>query len=253
MLFSLSSLSVAESKLLQLLFLTTIKLSEAIRIDNATSAHCALQFTNHWLARYPKPQRCVHDQGSEFIGLTFQHMLLQNDIQSVPTSVRNPQANAICERMHKTVQDSLNTYLRHTIPDDVATAVELVDSLLASAMRAIRCAIHTTLNISPGALVFHRDMMLPIPLMADYNLIRERRQAVIDENNRRENLRRHFKDYHVGDQVLVILPSTGKLQSKTIGPFSIVDVHVNGTVTIDRGPGIVERLSIRRIKPYHPA
>ena len=116
-----------------------------------------------------------------------------SSIKSVPTSVPNPHANAVCERTHKTVQDMLNTSLR-TPPDNVATATELVDSCLAAATRALRSAIHQSLKISPGALVFHRDMLLPIPIMADYNLIRQRRQAIIDENNRRANLRRRFKD-----------------------------------------------------------
>ena len=74
--------------------------------------------------------------------------------------------------------------------------------------------------------------MLPIPLMADYNLLRERRQAIIDENNRKANLRRRFRDYHIGDQVLLFIPHKGKLSEKTVGPFPIVEVHVNGTVTM---------------------
>jgi len=96
----------------------TSTLSESIRIENKTAAHCALQFTNHWLSRYPKPLRVVHDQGSEFSGLEFQHMLTINGIKPAPTSVRNPQANAVCERMHKTVQDMLKISLRNP-PDNV--------------------------------------------------------------------------------------------------------------------------------------
>ena len=227
----------------------TTTLSEAIRIENKTSEHVAMQFTNQWLCRYPKPLRCVHDQGGEFIGLAFQDTLLRERIKSVPTSVRNPQSNAIIERMHKTMQDLLNVSL-HDPPDNVANALELVDSCLYATMRALRSATHQTLNISPGALTFNRDMFLPIPLMADYNLIRQRRQAVIDENNRRANLRRRFKDYVPGDQVLVITKDKGKLRPKTVGPFPIDQVHVNGTITIRRNPGVFERLSIRRVRPF---
>jgi transposase InsO family protein len=228
----------------------TTTLSEAVRIEDASAAHAALKFHNTWLARYPKPVRVIHDQGREFVGIRFQELLQQEGILSVPTSVRNPQANAVCERLHKTVEDSLNTYLRHQVPPDVTTATELVDSVLAAAQRAIRAAVHSTLKISPGALVFHRDMMLPIPIMADYNLLRERRQALIDYNNARENRKCLFKDYQAGDQVLVLLHEKGKLKPKTTGPFTINAVHVNGTVTINRGPGVTERLSVRRIKPY---
>jgi hypothetical protein len=34
------------------------------------------------------------------------------------------------------------------------------------------------------------------------------------------------------------------------GPFSITRVHTNGTVTIETSPGVVERMNIRRLKPY---
>jgi hypothetical protein len=66
--------------------------------------------------------------------------------------------------------------------------------------------IHRTLNITPGALVFGRDiiMFLDIPLVVDLMLIRERRQHIIDENVRRTNLIRRFCDYKVpGGKVLV--------------------------------------------------
>jgi transposase InsO family protein len=56
-------------------------LTEIVRLDNRTSAHAATMFTNTWLARYPKPTTCIYDQGSEFIGWPFQHMLTQYDIQ----------------------------------------------------------------------------------------------------------------------------------------------------------------------------
>lgn len=227
----------------------TTTLAECVRIENKTSAHCAMQFVNHWVARYPRPTRCIHDQGKEFVGFDFQSTLAVNGIKAVPTSVKNPQANAVCERLHKTIQDLINTSVR-TPPNNVNNAIELVDSCLASAVRSLRSVVHQGLKVSPGALVFGRDMVLPIPILADYNLIRERRQAIIDDNNRRANLRRRFKDYQVNEQVLILERPLGKLKPKTSGPFPISAIHVNGTVTIQRGPGIHERLSIRRVKPY---
>ena len=92
--------------------------------------------------------------------------------------------------------------------------------------------------------------MLPIPIMADYNLIRERRQAVIDENNRKANLRRRFKDYKPGDEILLSIHKRGKLHETSVGPFKISEVHVNGTITIERDPGVFERVNIRRVKPF---
>ena len=100
--------------------------------------------------------------------------------------------NAVCECMHSTVGDMLRTIILTHPPRDVAKAYEIVNSTLASAQYAICAAIHRTLQISPGALVFCHNLLLPIPIIADYNVLRNRRQTLIDENNRRKNLSPRF-------------------------------------------------------------
>lgn len=42
------------------------------------------------------------------------------------------------------------------------------------------------------------------------------------------------------------------LGDKTTGPFRVHLVHVNCTLTIERDPGIYERVNIRRLKPFIP-
>ena len=46
-----------------------------------------------------------------------------------------------------------------------------------------------------------------------------------------------------------IKAGTLKMEQPREGPFDIVRVHSNGTVTIQKGP-IQERLNIRQIIPY---
>jgi hypothetical protein len=229
---------------------TTTTLAEIVRIENKTSQHVAMQFENCWLARYPRPLRCVHDPGSEFIGAHFQSTLAAYGIGHVPCTPKNPQSNAICERMHSTVGDMLRTLCRQEPPQNVATAVELVDSALASAQYGLCTAVHRTLGVSPGALVFQRDMLLPIPVLADYNMIRQRRQIVIDDNNRRENLRRRYRDYQVRDEVLLLTQNPATLQERSVGPYVIDQVHTNGTLTVQRAPNVYDRINIRRLRPY---
>ena len=130
------------------------------------------------------------------------------------------------------------------------TALDLVDTVLAAAQRALRITINRTVGVSPGALAFGRDMLLPIPVLTDFNLIREKRQAIIDENNRRVNLRRQFHDYKVGDKVLMITYDPTKLEDRATGPYAVIEVHVNGTITIQRAPGVLERINIRHVHPY---
>ena len=73
---------------------------------------------------------------------------------------------------------------------------------------------------------------------------------MIDKNNQRVNLRRHFHDYKIGDKVLLLTYDPAKLEDRATGPYIIEEVHVNGTITIQRAPGVLERINIRRVRPY---
>ena len=144
----------------------------------------------------------------------------------------------------------LRCYQEEAQVPDVATAYKAIDGIIKSCQRAIRTAAHSTIGVSPGAQVFRRDMLLNVPVLVDLETIRAKRQAVVNKNNLTENRRRRYKNYQVGDKVLTITPRPTKMQERASGPYTIVNVHVNGTVTIERRPNVYERLSIRRIKPY---
>ena len=60
-----------------------------------------------WFCRCPPPQECTHDNGTEFTGRPFQEMLHSCGIKSTPTTVKNPEANAITKRLHLTLADVL--------------------------------------------------------------------------------------------------------------------------------------------------
>ena len=92
----------------------------------------------------------------------------------MPTTIKNPQANAIAERMHKTVGDILRTHLRDMRIEEIEQAHMLVDSALSSASHALRATANSTFGVSPGALIFHHDMQVNIPILADYNMIHEK-------------------------------------------------------------------------------
>jgi transposase InsO family protein len=207
-------------------------------------------FENTWLARYPKPDRCVHDNGGEFIGADFQRVLAVNGVKDVPTSVKNPQSNAICERMHQTAGNVIRTLTHTHPPANLQVANQIVDSALASTMHALRCSMHHALGMSPGAFVYQRDMFLNIPLIANLQTIQDRRQVIIDENSRRQNLKRRAFDYAVNEEILIKVDKPRKLDDKAKGPYVIVQVHVNGTITIQKAPHVTERINIRRVMPY---
>jgi hypothetical protein len=156
---------------------TVTNLKELSRVADKTSETIARKYAQCWLSRYPWPQRCVHDPGTEFVGPEFQTLLENCHIKDVCTSAKNPQANAVCERMHQTVGNVLRTLLHSEPPQNITTAKEFVHEALSIAMHAMRAGIHTPLGSSLGSLVFNRDMFLNIPLIANWHVITVRYHA----------------------------------------------------------------------------
>ena len=175
---------------------------EAIRIRNKTSEHIAEQFENCWLSRYPCPIKCIHNNHGEFIGWNFQEMLIQSRIQSKPTSVKNPQANAVCKLMHKTIADILRNIIKEHPPTHQHKAKQKIDNGLATCVHTMRCAVNHTMKTSPGAMVFNQDMLMNVhQLIADLESVRGRRQQQIENNTRRHDKKRIDYNYCIGEFV----------------------------------------------------
>ena len=76
--------------------------------------------------------------------------------------------------MHQQIGDVLRTRI-HAYPSrTLGDAQALVDEQLAAASHSVRCNISQATVYSPGALAFHRDMFLDVPIVADLLAIRER-------------------------------------------------------------------------------
>ena len=140
---------------------------EAVRIRNKTSEHVADQFSNCWLSKYPKPVNCIYDNGGKFIGKAFRNLLYQAGIKKKTCTVKNPQSNAVCERMHSTMGSILRAETAKIQYED--EAAQAIINALQTCMHDMRCAVNRTLQTSPGPLVFNRDMMMDVPLIADLN------------------------------------------------------------------------------------
>lgn len=226
-------------------------LTELVRINRKTSEHITQKFENLWLARYPKPNRCIHDKGGEFIGHEFQLKLSQWGIHNAEATSKNPTANAICERMHKVVADILRTRFNNHVAPNLVTAEQAVDDALAACMHAMRCAVSKSLlNNTPGEVVFGRDMLLDLPVIVDLVRIQQGRQLLVNENLRRQNAKRREFDFRVGGEVLIKAFNPRKLDERNQGPFTITQVFTNGTVEVQKSPQVFERLNIRRLVPF---
>jgi hypothetical protein len=81
------------------------------------------------------------------------------------------------------------------------------------------------MKVSPGGLVFHRDMFLDIPLLTNVATICQNRQQLINENLCRDNLKQRLHDYQPGQEVLLLILHPKKLEPRAIGPFPVHQVH----------------------------
>jgi hypothetical protein len=165
-----------------------------------------------------------------------------------PTTVKNPQANGILERIHQVLGQMLCT-----AELDMADSVTPndVDVFLDNAPWAIRSIYHTVLKASPGAAIFGQDMLFDIPFVADWHKIGEQRQLLTNRDNQQENAKQIDYDYKVGDKVLVINEAILRKAESAYGkePWTITTVHTNGTIRIQCGTK-TEQLSIRRLEPF---
>ena len=200
-----------------------------------------------WFSHYPRSQYIIYDNGSEF-KLHFETLCDSYGLKRKPTSVRNPQANAILERVHQTIMAMLRTAERDMA--DTVSESDIAD-FLTNAAWAVRSTYHTVLKTSPGAAIFGRDMLFDVPFLADWKKIGEYRQRQTDKNTARENTTRIDWDYQPGDKVLlrkdgILRKSESRYESD---PWTITSVHTNGTIRVQRGTRS-ERLNIRRVRPY---
>jgi transposase InsO family protein len=77
---------------------------EIQRYDDKQSIPVANILEQEWFSRYPWPAQVTFDRGSKFIGQDFQKMIKEDyGVKAKPITVRNPQANAIVERVHQVI------------------------------------------------------------------------------------------------------------------------------------------------------
>ncbi len=102
------------------------------------------------LCRYPRCCYLIYNNGSEF-KLHFETLCDSYGIKLKPTTIKNPQANAICEHIHQV----LGTMMR-TSELDMADSVEPanIDTFIDNAAWGIHSMYHTVLKASPGAAIF---------------------------------------------------------------------------------------------------
>ena len=125
-----------------------------------------------WLTRYPWPTQVIIDRGTEFMG-EFTRMITEDyGVKKRPITARNPQANAIIERVHQTIGQMVRT--KQVQNTDLVN--NPFQGVLAAVSFALRATVHTTLQATPSQLVFGRDHILNVKHVANWKNILDQKQ-----------------------------------------------------------------------------
>ena len=122
----------------------------------------------------------VHDNGTEFIGAEFQEMLSSYNIEPKCTTVKNPTANLLVERLHSTLEDQLRTKI---LGEDF---VGEVDYLIQIALFANRATTPSNCAYSPSQLTYGVDMIFRQKILIDWVALKQVRQLQAVANNAKE-------------------------------------------------------------------
>ena len=198
------------------------------------------------ISRYPRAVGIACDNGSEF-KLFFENLCESFQIKHKPTTIKNPQANAILERIHQVVTHMMRT---SSLDMQDTSTPDMIDDFIANVGWEICSTHHTVLGSTPGAAIFNQDMLFDISYISDWSEIGQRRQQQVDRSNKIENKKRIDFDYRIGTKVVLINDDIHrKAEDKNIGPYLITEVFSNGTVRIQHGT-IDEKNNIRRLSLF---
>jgi hypothetical protein len=206
-----------------------------------------------WLTRYPWPEHVIMDRGKEFMAEVITMLRDDYGIRRDPITTRNPQANAMVERAHQTIHNMIRTQRikgAQDLPKD-----DPWSGLLSAVAFAMRATVHTTTQATPTQLVFNRDALHNVRFEADWKYIKDRKQRLIVQNNKRENAKRKPYTYHVNDTVMVLQdPNRKHGDDRYKGPYTVHAVNDNGTLTLrqgtNNGGAVYQTWNIRNIHPY---
>ena len=125
-------------------------------------------------------------------------------------------------------------------------------NILTGTAYAARSTFLAAQGAAPAQMVFGRDMVLPVDFSIDWDEITRRKQKRINESCERENRRRAGHAYQKGDKVLMKVPKKilRKLEKPRRGPFTVIEHHDNGTVTIQKSPCVTDNINVRRLDPF---
>ena len=217
---------------------------EAYPMPNQETVTIANVLVNEFISRFGVPLLLHSDQGSQFESSLFQELCSLLDIDKTRTTAYHPQSDGLVERFNLTLENMLSKYIASDQRD--------WDSHLPMLMLAYRSSIHESTGQTPAAMMFGREVTLPIDLLLGsfpdqkhrssdlpylhelkeklkeiHEIARENLEKSCDRQKRLYDHRANAHSYNVGDSVFLFDPTkkkdiSPKLQSRWVGPYLVV-------------------------------
>ena len=146
-----------------------------------TSTHVSELFDSEWLCRYPRSTTVIYDNGGEFTGNEFQELQQSYGITVLPTTVKNPRATSVAERVHLTVTDMLRCTIFEG--EDWFTKLNCNPQSVTWDMRS---TVSTATHYTPGNLAFNHDMIMHMYCTVNWEIIKQNREQLALISNNRE-------------------------------------------------------------------
>lgn len=218
----------------------TTRYPAAYPLRNITTKSVVKALTQ-FISIFGIPRVIQSDRGTNFTSRMFAQILKQLRVDHQKSSAHHPESQGALERFHQTLKQLLRTYCTELMKD--------WEEGLPWLLLAAREVIQESLGFSPNDLVFGHKIRGPLALLRDDLLEAEPPVNLLDYVNgfryrvycagalARDNLGRaqskmktwfdhkaERREFHPGDQVLVLLPMTGSsFSARFSGPYTVLE------------------------------
>ena len=225
---------------------------EAWAVAEASAETVAQLIVEEICCRYGCPKKIHSDRGAAFLSALCDKLYQLLQIEKSATTAYHPQANARVERFNGVLVDRLAMF----------ASERDWDAYIPYALAAYRCSYNASTGFTPHYLLFGREMVMPTDVlmnvdidqlnynvydMTDYvdeiqyrmkkafDVVHQRQGDLQASREQRNSDMRNPKQFHVGDMVMVYMPSDdkGKLSLPWRGPYKVAKRTSNVNYEID--------------------